>query len=392
MMRHVSDEERRARLGARHGLGAGAGFNSVAAATRALTVLHATEPSTVYLSLQARVPTAGVPEIDAAMYDDRSVVKQLAMRRTLFGFPPDLLPAALGSASARVAVQQRALTVRMVEQSGVAADGAAWLERAAAALLDRLADGSALSAKRLREEVPELGGQVDVAQGTKYAATVSLAPRVLTVLGAEGLVFRAGNEGHWRTSRPSWTLAETWLGGRVDPLEAAAGYAELVRRWLASFGPGTETDLVWWLGATKTAVRRALADLGAVAVSLDNGSTGWLLPEDLDPPEASDGRWVALLPTLDATVMGWKERDFYLDPALVGDLFDRNGNAGTTAWVDGRVVGAWVQDAGGRVGLRLVADVDPAARRLLDAEAERLTDWLGGQVISTVYKSRLMTG
>lgn len=159
MMRHVSDEERRARLGARHGLGAGAGFNSVAAATRALTVLHATEPSTVYLSLQARVPTAGVPEIDAAMYDDRSVVKQLAMRRTLFGFPPDLLPAALGSASARVAVQQRALTVRMVEQSGVAADGAAWLERAAAALLDRLADGSALSAKRLREEVPSSAGR-----------------------------------------------------------------------------------------------------------------------------------------------------------------------------------------------------------------------------------------
>lgn len=34
----------------------------------------------------------------------------------------------------------------------------------------------------------------------------------------------------------------------------------LVRRWLCAYGPGTEADLVWWLGATKTAVRRCLDD------------------------------------------------------------------------------------------------------------------------------------
>ena len=56
-----------------------------------------------------------------------------------------------------------------------------------------------------------------------------------------------------------------------------------MRRWLATFGPGTETDIVWWLGSTKTAVRRALADLEAVEVSLDGGGTGWVLPDDLEP-------------------------------------------------------------------------------------------------------------
>ena len=35
------------------------------------------------------------------------MVKQLAMRRTLFVFPRDLLPSACGSASARVATQVR---------------------------------------------------------------------------------------------------------------------------------------------------------------------------------------------------------------------------------------------------------------------------------------------
>ena len=58
--------------------------------------------------------------------------------------------------------------------------------------------------------------------------------------------------------------------------------------------------------------------------------------------------WAALLPVLDPTVMGWKERDFYLGPH--GPLlFDTNGNAGTTAWWDGRIVGCWAQDPDGVV-------------------------------------------
>ena len=124
-----------------------------------------------------------------------------------------------------------------------------------------------------------------------------------------------------------------------------------MRRWLRTFGPGTETDLVWWLGATKGIVRQALADVEAVEVSLDGGGTGWVLPDDVDAPADTLEPWAALLPVLDPTVMGWKERAFYL-----GDhgprLFDRNGNAGTTAWWDGRIVGCWVQDDAGVVQVR----------------------------------------
>lgn len=138
-------------------------------------------------------------------------------------------------------------------------------------------------------------------------------------------------------------------------MKAADGYREIVRRWLHTFGPGTEADLVWWLGATKTVVRAALIELDAVAVSLDHGGTGWLLPDDLD--EVPDpGPWVALLPVLDPTVMGWQRRDFYLG-AYADQLFDGRGNAGTTAWVDGRIVGCWIQDAAGAVQVRLLEQV-----------------------------------
>ena len=87
--------------------------------------------------------------------------------------------------------------------------------------------------------------------------------------------------------------------------------------------------------------------------------------------------------------MGWKERGFYLGPHAP-DLFDRNGNAGTTAWLDGRVVGCWVQDDDARVHLHLLEEVGPAGSAALAAQAERLTAWLAGERVSTVYPSPAM--
>lgn len=388
VVHHISDDERRTRLAVRHALAPAARVATPELATRSMTVLHATEPATIYLSLWARVDGLKVGDVDRALYDDRSLVKQLAMRRTLFVFPRDLLPAAWGSASAKVATSLRTRLLKEIHEHGLASDAAAWLDAAMAATIARLADGSELGAAELREQVPELAGRLEMAPGKSYGANVPIAPRVLGQLGLEAQIVRARNTGHWRVSRPLWTSMRTWLGEVPDPLPAAAGYAEIVRRWLHTFGPGTSDDLQWWLGSTKSAVRASLEDVGAVEVALDGGRTGWVLPDDLEPVP-DPGPWVALLPVLDPTVMGWKERDFYLaghGPAL----FDRNGNAGTTAWVDGRIVGCWVQDADGTVRVVLLEDVDVVQREALELEAERLTRWLDGVVVGTVYPSPAM--
>lgn len=358
-----------------------------------MTALHATEAATVHLAVWARTRDVDVAEVDAALYERRTLVKQLAMRRTLFVFPRDLLPAVWGSAAARVAAQQRARMLKDVIVHGIATDPEAWLERACAAVVDRLRTGEELSAAQLRQQLPELEGRLLLSAGKKYEADVSVAPRVLTLLGAEGRIVRATNAGHWRLNKPAWTSMVAWLG--ADEAEAAwkeaEGYAELVRRWLWSFGPGTEDDLVWWLGATKGVVRRALVDVAAATVSLDGGAVGWVLPDDVEPVPPV-GPWAALLPVLDPTTMGWKTRDFYLAPDHRPFLFDRNGNGGTTAWWDGRIVGCWVQDGDGVVRTILREDVGADGRAALAAEAERLTGWLGGQRITTVYASAQMRG
>lgn len=355
------------------------------AATRAMTVLHSTEPPTPYLSIHARVDGVTRADVDRALYDDRSLVKQLAMRRTLFVFPRDLLPAAWGSASQRVAGAEGRRIAKDVEKAGIASDGEAWLATARARVLAHLADHpDGIATADLRPLFPELATPVDVSAGSLWNYT-----RLLTHLGLTADVVRGPNTGHWRISRPLWVPMDRWLGEAPVPSSHDEGYAELVRRWLRTFGPGTETDVVWWLGATKGAVRRALADLGAVAVALESGETGWLLPDDLEPEPAVEP-WGALLPVLDPTLMGWKQRDWYLDPAHVPYLFDTNGNGGTTAWWDGRVVGCYVQDDAGVVQVVLREDPGADARAALDAEAERLTGWLAGEPVNSVYASRQM--
>ncbi len=383
-MRLVTDAERRTRIGLRHALAPRARASDPEAATRAMTVLHSTEPATVYLSLRARVPGLSLADVDRALYVDRSLVKQLAMRRTLFVFPRDLLPAAWGSASARVAVSEGKRIAGDVVRAGLAADGQAWLERVRSVVLDHLRrTPGGCQAAEVRELLPELASPIAVSAGSVWNHS-----RVLTHLGATADIVRGVNTSHWRVSRPRWVACADWLGEVPAAASTAEGWAELVRRWLRSFGPGTTDDLVWWLGATKGIVSGALADIGAVGVELEDGSPAHLLAEDLDPVAPAEP-WAALLPVLDPTVMGWKGREFFLGPHGPA-LFDRNGNAGTTAWWGGRVVGCWVQDGDGVVRLELLEEVPAAGRAALADEAAQLTGWLSGERVGTVYPSPAM--
>ena len=241
---------------------------------------------------------------------------------------------------------------------------------------------------QLRAAIPALEARFSYAEGKKYAAELPIAPRVLTTLAASGVILRGANDGGWKTSRPLWTATEDWLPDAGPALEEATGYAELVRSWLRTFGPGTEADVVWWLGATKAAVRRALVEVQAVEVLLDSGETGYVLPEDLDQVATPPG-WAALLPALDPTTMGWKARSWYLGEHAEA-IFDRNGNGGPTAWWNGRIVGGWTQADDGTVVIVPAEKLPATATRALAAKAEELTAWLDGEVVRSIYQSPLV--
>ena len=385
-MRAIDTAERRARLARRHRLVPGHRARDVVEATRSVVCLHATDPATVYLSAWARVDGMAVGDLERALYVERSLVKHLAMRRTLFVFPRETLGVAQAGASNRVADTERRRLIRDVERAGLHEDGARWLAEASDQVLAALAGGREATSSELRDDLPLLEGSITYGEGKSWGGEVPVGPRVLTTLSAAGAIVRASNVGAWTTSRPRWASMASWLGEELAPPPDAEGVAGLVERWLRVFGPGTAADIKWWLGSTVTAVRRALAHLQAVEVDL-GGQVGYLLPDDVEPATPVEP-WAALLPPLDPTTMGWFERDWYLGPHKA-QLFDTTGNAGPTAWWDGRIVGGWRQDEAGAVEVQVLEDVGAEGLRGLEDEAARLTDWLGGVKVLPRFPSPL---
>jgi Winged helix DNA-binding domain len=385
-VRSFSLEERRARLARRHFLSGDAPRASIPEMTAAVVGWHASDPATPYLSLWARIPRFSIQDLDHEVYERRSLVKHLAMRRTLWLLPTVNLHVVQPAASDRVAETERKRLIADVEKAGVAADGARWLEVAGTAVRAHLLAHGHSSGAELRAAIPELTGTYDPAPGKRWGGETHLAPRVLTVLAVTGDIVRGPNSSGWTTSRPRWVNVDDWLAGPVVPKHVDTARAALVRDWLRSFGPATAADVKWWFGATMTATRQALAAAGAVEVDL-HGTPGFALPDDLER-EPEPEPWAALLPGLDVTTMGWVERAWYLG-AHRSQVFDTNGNAGPTAWWNGRVVGGWRQDAEARVELQLLGDVGADGRKALSRKAEALTDWLAGTRISPRFPSPL---
>lgn len=341
---------------------------------RGVVCLHATDPSTVYLSSWARLREPSLEAVDRALYEDRELIRMLAMRRTMFVAMVDEAPILHAAASVGVARNERRRNEQLVELLGVK-DVKGWLRDAEAATLAALEVRGEATPQELASAVPALREKVRVNIGKRYEGDIGLSSRVLIVLAAEGKVVRGRPRGTWISSQYRWAPVTRWLGRPMPELPVDEAQAGLVRRWLARFGPATERDIRWWTGWTAAEVRRALASIETTEVGLD-GEIGFVLADDLDWTTSPEP-WVALLPALDPTTMGWQIRDWYLGEHKAA-LFDTNGNAGPTIWVDGRIVGGWAIHPSGDVVMKMLEDVGRDALTAIEAEAARLEEWLRG--------------
>ncbi len=390
----VSSRQRRALLAARHRLLPATRTDDVAQIAEDLLALHSSDPVSVYLSALVRMRTPSVQAVEHALYESRSLLRHHAMRRTLWVATPGTTRVLHAAATRRLAAVEQARTVTLLRDSGLP-QPERWLAGAEQQAMSALAEHGPMTTRRLGELVPLLRHPIVLAAGSRNEATVAAHTRVLMLLGLRGLLVRTRPAGTWINGQYTWALAGQWAPpGIEDPaLDTRTAAAELAHRWLSRFGPGTTADLQWWAGWTLGTTRTALADCRAVPVQLAEGSSGWLAPDDpelvRDPPEATgDHPWVALLPGLDPTSMGWKERAWYL-PASASDAWDGNGNAGPTIWVDGRVVGAWGQRKDGEIRLHWFEDVPAARRRQVERRAEELAGWLGEVRFSVRFPGRV---
>lgn len=364
-----SNEQRRRRLAWRHRLVPAARTQDPAAIADDLVAVHSSDPVTVFLAMCARQESPSIDSVEAALYEDRWVLRHHAMRRTLWVMTPDIARAAHAACTRRVAANERRRVIGLLDGDE------AWLDQAMAEIVDFVTATGPVATRDVGKALPHTARTLVAASGTRHATEISAHTKLLQLGGFAGLLVRARPPRSWIGSQYAWAAMEAWLGTQIDTLGTAEAEVELARRWLHRFGPATFDDVQWWTGWTKTTTRRALTALDAQPVELECGD-GFMLPADLEPAD-DPGSWVALLPGLDPTAMGWKERTWYLDDRTAPRITDRMGNLGPSIWADGSIVGGWCQRADGSIATELTADLGAQHRRLLETEVERLCNTVG---------------
>ena len=234
-MRRIDTGERRARLLVRHRLAPEARAADPVDVASSLVALHSTDAATVFLSTWARTDGFETGQLERALYEERTLVRMLGMRRTLWVVTDDLASVVDAACTRTVAARERARLQQLVAQSDLAGDPAGWIDRVTAAALDALSDRGEAFTSDLTRADPLLATKIRLGAGTRWEAEVSAGSRVLPLLAAEGRIVRGRPRGGWTHGQYRWALTPS----REVELDTATAQAELLRRWLGAFGPAT---------------------------------------------------------------------------------------------------------------------------------------------------------
>lgn len=378
--------ERRRRLGQRHRLAPNAKSNSVAEIAQSMVGLHSSDPATVFLSVRARMPEPTIAAVEEALYLERTVARVLGMRRTMFVVPIELVPILDQGVVAAMVDRERRRLAGYIEGAGIAGDGSKWVDRVKNETTKALrARGTAIAAE-LKADVPELGEKIVFGEGKKWGGAVGVSTRILFLLATEGTIVRARPRGSWLSSQYRWALRDEWVSGQPAIPTPADARRDLLSAWLRSYGPGSLTDIRWWTGWTKAYAVEALHKLETTVVGDAAEPLYALAGDDEETPATPE--WASLLPALDPTPMGWKEREWYLGGHTKA-LFDRNGNIGPTIWLNGRIVGGWAVTAPDDVTIAMLEPATSDQERLILAEVSSVVEFLEGAVVIPRFRTPL---
>ncbi len=367
----------------------------VVAVTRDIVALHATMPTSPFLSLWARVRpgAAGGFEremLEDALYETRELARIPCMRTTVHVVPSDEVGRFLA------AYGPHHLPPEFREWESLLVRAGLCREEEADTLLGHLMrrvpaavkESGPLPVREITRRVPELAAKVTHSEGKAYEGAFSLGSRFVAFLCASGALIRARPRGTWRSNLYEYAAMVDWLPeqdqARVEQEEAQAW---LVERYLRAFGPASRDDIQWWTGLSAGETERALCALrsGVVPVEIEALGRGyWMLDEDAQqlrtftPLEGPSGFF---LPGLDPYIMGYLDRRRFVSVGHEAKVFDRAGNALPTVWAEGRVVGAWTQRKDGAVAYGLFEGVDRETRAGLEEQRHKLEEFFGGEYV-----------
>jgi DNA glycosylase AlkZ-like len=174
----------------------------------------------------------------------------------------------------------------------------------------------------------------------------------------------------WR-SRPEGRFVAADIPESVDPTDARA---EMLRRYLAAFGPSTRADITRWSMMNAPGITRSLGRLELRRFTDERGKELLDVPDGLLPDPETPAP-VRYLPKWDNVLLGFADRTRILPEEFRKIVIGLNGDVAQTFLVDGMVAGRW-SVAKGKIVLEPFGKLGAATRKELKAEAERLEAFL----------------
>jgi hypothetical protein len=297
----------------------------------------------MYVGLWSRLETFERDSLTAAL-GRRSVIQATLMRSTIhLVSKADYWPLALAARAARRESWLRSVPDAPSPQAMAAA---------ARTVRKSLDGGGTISRKELEELL-----------GKPKARAVSLWIDLV----------RVPPSGTWERRRADlYAAAEDWLG--PPPADMPDPAEHLVNRYLTAFGPAARKDVASFTGLPPAELKPLLDRLELRRFQTEDGEELLDLPRAPlpDPDTPAPPR---LLPTWDATLLVHARRTGLLPEEHRAKIFSaRNPHSFPTFLVDGRVAGTWRYEDG-RIRLDPFGRLDPATRRELKQEADRLAEF-----------------
>lgn len=161
-----------------------------------------------------------------------------------------------------------------------------------------------------------------------------------------------------------------------DPLQARA---EILRRYLAAFGPASRRDIVAWTMMHVPEIQRALDSLEPLRRFRDEQGRELLDVQGAPLPDAATPAPIRFLPKWDNLLLAFADRTRVLPEQYRKTVIRMNGDVAQTVLVDGFVAGRWRVEQG-HVAIEPFAALSRSVQRELEAEAGRLEAFLGESI------------
>jgi hypothetical protein len=322
------------------------------------------------LALWARVDDLTPESVQAAISEQRTLVKSWFMRGTLHLLRSTDLPAWIGASRLRNHFRKS----YWLKNFGVTADEMDAILATVPAALD---GGKTLTREELAEAVGAVAG-THLRDGLLSGWGKLLQPAAFQGL----LIF-----GPPRGQQVTFARPDQWLGS-TEPWAPEVAQSEVARRFFHAYGPATADDFGRWWGGLQPAelkrwLRLVMDELEEVEV-VGQERKAWVLKSDaaaLANMAAPSG--LRLLPHFDVYVLHAMPRDALVAEPHMSRVFRPQGWISPVVLVHGVARGVWEHERkADRVDLRVTCfePLSSVERRALDDEVGRLNAFLARPV------------